>query len=611
MTLFETNPREALERLKGGQDFWLPTRAVENRALEVFAENAPKIRAAFGDASLFDNYNGLDTATLDALLEDYARVLLGVFTPLATPAQLKILEVLEKEPQLNDLFKIDRWGLGVATLVTYLEVRRGLKLYEAAKASKEAAAEYIWPERRSAEQNQTIALTTRYQVEQAGLFDYSFFIDAVGGEKVRHFIAKTSTFANLFAFSTYYGVWKYSLGKPSTKPRTPESLAAFAGLAEQVEENCKAVEKSITDWLDAGKTETRYVKLSTQNARLGTLINQIQARPLEYTTNLAERLSSNKVEVKDTKDLQPIIAMVQKRVESGKILPQNAPSPLVINQALCGVNMLLSVHNPRLLNGLYTIETRPSEFIALCGVNPTDTTGSGSSSIYSPQRAQLFAALEVINEIYIAVFSPKAVTAVKVLTIRKFEQPKKGGQGMLTIDIPEEVVTEKEGVLYDEYLSWRKAIPGAAGFRFIHQLLTKSHIKESELLDQVFANSYKVKEAALGFRKAQTRKRKGEEPAEDAPKLTPEQEAARIQAIQKTNIAKQRKELEGYFKTAKAIGLILWYKRTKARAAGSKEYVYSWSRHDTPEEYEAKVKAKAKKANAAKKKKASKKAGKK
>lgn len=579
VTTFESNPAAAIEQLQE-EYTWLPTPELERKALKVFKQNAPKIRAALGSSSLFATMYGIDEFTLNALLEDYARALLGVYIPVATPAQIATLK-----PLLQDTMEIDRWGLGIAVINTYWNISQGLELYTIAAKSKASAAEYLngVPKNTPSYIPSIQAVTTLYQTEHAGLFDYDLFREAVGEQALQAHIAQSLAVVDLYAYTLYFGICEYILGGKA--PKIPKRLKAIKNLeeitrqrAQAIEDDLKAANLTAAPEIDAPPAPLRITLRKEEapardTARLNTRVNSILSRSIEYARNPEKKLKVKGKEVDNIAlvqkpgDLVPILKLVEdglKRSDEKHL--ESRPSELRIEQALGGVNILFSQQQPEEVNGLYTITASLNELATAAGLEQSWN-----------EKLELIDALRVVDGVYLALVEERKTIAVKILTLRKIVKEQKGTSAdgndktfyKLTIDLTREAVDNgSQSLLYADYFRFRQEFNGAAGQRFIHQILCKHHITEDDLIDEIFGNKTKIKEAELGLRKA---KRQQPEPGR-----TPAEEAALIRRTLEQNRPRQRKQLAAMFEKAKELGFIDNYSRRKAKT--SKGYVYSWTR---------------------------------
>ena len=597
LTTYETNPAAAIELLQ--QEYsWLPSKELERRALQVFRTNAPKIRAALGGGSMFATFYNINKAALNALLEDYARALLGVYIPVATPSQIETLKPL----LTDDAYNIDRWGLGLGVIHNYWNISAGLQLYEKAHQSKERATAYLNEvyRRPDTPEPTCIFLTTIYQTEHAGryFFDYDYFNEAAGEKAVKVFMGQCRVNADLYAYTLYSGIVEYVLGGKE-EPRVPERIKALKNLPERAKENTREADKILKGGSEDDTIEEPHRKTSTPEnpmkvrlraqireqeedsaliLRKTNILNNILSRPPETLENPTEYLTEGRKDygniavVHAPGELIPIAQMIEDRLRlPGSELHhlESRPSEIIVAKALGGLDAALQRLQPAEASGLYTIDTTLNEFAADCGMEAEPWE----------RKLQLIDALHATSQVWLAMTDTRKTKkgktirrtlAIQALNLRAVEREAVGEEGherrsyRLIVDIAADVLKNgSQSILAADYDLFCKEFKGASGFRFIHQLLNKFNKSEDDMIDEVFGNAVKIKEAERGLRKTEAGK-------------TPAEEAKLVKRTIQQNRPHQRKQLAAMFEKAKELGLIKSY--TRKKSAKGRGYVYSWYR---------------------------------
>jgi hypothetical protein len=161
---------------------------------------------------------------------------------------------------------------------------------------------------------------------------------------------------------------------------------------------------------------------------------------------------------------------------------------------------------------------------------------------------------------YVVVWKPKGRAAIKVITVQEI-----GLSGDVKGDLKIEVTAEAmKGrptlITYGDIQKLQKAAKGAAQHHFNGQILSKSHKREDDLLNEVFGYDEKIDEA----------KRNN----------ATEQDIKDIRTYIRKKKPSHKKQLLKMFEKAQADGIIVFERYENSKG----ETVYKWERVNVPDE---------------------------
>lgn len=588
-TLFETNITAAVEALREqAGNRWRVPAALLSRTMEYYTEQAPLIREHLNAGA--SDFWELDTETENVLLEDYARALFGVFDFRASREQMEKLRALRSGWAYN----VDKYGLYYAVLGGYWGICRGLDEYDRITAAPE---DYRGPEFQEFAQQAYITNGPYYHSDaravsyliRTGEFDAARFAGVSGPAEVNAFLDRCKLFAAATDYATYYGICKYCLRA------TREELAAipapvdafgfvkFQQEAEQEAEQAAAraqqfaeqeaarvrkslgrIAENLAEVVDAPTVEATTEAIEQAREENQNPPRDIVRVPETFAGVLSRDVYASKYgeTVRNENDILPIQSFISAYMEKHPD-ETGTTTPLYVEKAIEGVNMLQRVENVKPAGGWYAYKTTITEFATLCGYE----TPTGE------QTRAVFLALMVLNGLYLAVWRPRGLAAVKILNVREIGLT--GDiRGKIIIEVSTEAIKGAEKVIYKDgkkiikraapqLLAWkdfermRREAKGYAENHFRYQIIGKGHKTENALLNEIFGYDNALNEA--------------QEQGADAETLN------KLRRHQQQNKPRDKKRLLKMFEREQAAGFLTFRKYTNAKG----ETVYSWKRTDT------------------------------
>ena len=558
LTLFETNITAGVEALREqAGDRWRVPAALLSRTMEYYTRQAPRIREHLnaGKAAFWQ----FSPETQNVLLEDYARALFGVFEFKARREQMDQLRAMRSA----HAFFIDRYGLHYAVLGTYSDIVGDLYEYDRITAPRE---QY----RGAAEQADALRAYINgptYTVEglavayllRSGEFDAGRFSGVTGPAEVNAFLDRCQLFAAVYDYATYYGICKYCLnatreeleeipapcetfGNQTPQQFAEQAAAVVARKLDRIQTNLARMYED--DDAEATAEAKEQAREQMQQAprdvvRISDTFAGVLSRDVYGSTRGQEPRNEN--------DILPIQSFISAYI--GNHPDETGPTtPLIVEKTIEGVNMLQRVGNVKPLGGWYKYTTTITEFATLCGYeNPN-----------AEQLRAVFVSLMVLNGVYLAVWRPQGLTAVKILNVREIGLT---GQirGQLVIEVSTDATKGKPQLLgYRDFARMRAEAKGYAENHFRYQILRAGHKTETDLLDEVFGYTNAIREATEAHADAET--------------------LDGIRRNQQKHRPRDRKRLQAMFEREQAAGFLTFRKYTNAKG----ETVYSWKRHETP-----------------------------
>ena len=405
-TLFETNITAAVEALREqAGNRWRVPAALLSRTMEYYTEQAPLIREHLNAGA--SDFWELDTETENVLLEDYARALFGVFDFRASREQMGKLRGLRSGAAYN----IDKYGLYYAVLGGYWGICRGLDEYDRITAAPE---DYRGPEFQEFAQQAYITNGPYYHSDaravsyliRTGEFDAARFAGVSGPAEVNAFLDRCQLFAAVFDYATYYGICKYCLRATReemdtiTPPRdrfgelTPQQFAEQA--AARVRKSLGRVGENLAEVVDAPTVEATTEAIEQAREETKNPPRDIVRVPETFAGVLSRDVYASKYgeTVRNENDILPIQSFISAYLDKHRE-ETGTTTPLYVEKAIEGVNMLQRLGNVKPAGGWYTYETTITEFATLCGYE----TPTGEQV-----RAVLLALL-VLKNLYLAVWN--------------------------------------------------------------------------------------------------------------------------------------------------------------------------------------------------------------
>lgn len=571
--IFENNLTAAVEvlRTEAGTR-WRAPEVLLPRTMEYYAQHAQKVREHLNNVAEFW---GFDDATQNTFLEDYARVLFGVFDFRATRGQMLRLRALRSFPA----FEIDPYGLYIGVTGIYNDVYRHLLRYD---IMTEGATLFRGPAEQWAEERAFIngpddlgQGRAIWYLIQWGQFDAGRFAALSGPADVNGFIDRCQLYADFYDYVVYYTVCKYCLYATREElALIPPPRDTFANIpAQQFAEKAsdtirKEVERLAANFADllreptqkkAQETTEQINNPTTDLVRIPDTIAAVLSRDV-YGSRYGET-------IRDENDILPIRSFIQDYIKHHPA-ETGTTTPRIIEKAIEGVNLLQRKQRVTPVNGLFTFNTNISEFAALCGY--TDANDE--------EKRSLLLALRVLNGLYLAVWRPRGLAAVNVLNVREIGLT--GGiRGNLIIDVTAEAMTGSKYTQIEngkKVVKWvrpqlltvgdfqrmRREAKGYAENHFRYQIISKGHKTETALLDEIFGYTNALREA-------------------EQQGATPEVLDG-LRRNQQKNKPRDRQRLQKMFDKEQTAGFLTYTKYTNKKG----ETVYKWDRTANPQEAE-------------------------
>ena len=572
-TLFETDITAAVEALREqAGNRWRVPAALLSRTMEYYTEQAPLIREHLNAGA--SDFWELDTETENVLLEDYARALFGVFDFRASREQMEKLRALRSGWAYN----VDKYGLYYAVLGGYWGICRGLDEYDRITAAPE---DYRGPEFQEFAQQAYITNGPYYHSDaravsyliRTGEFDAARFAGVSGPAEVNAFLDRCQLFAAATDYATYYGICKYCLRA------TREELAAipapvdafgfvkFQQEAEQEAEQAAAraqqfaeqeaarvrkslgrIAENLAEVVDAPTVEAATEAIEQAREETKNPPRDIVRVPETFAGVLSRDVYASKFgkDARNENDILPIQAFISAYMEKHKE-ETGTTTPLYVEKAIEGVNMLQRIGNVKPVGGWYTYETTITEFATLCGYeNPA-----------GEQVRAVLLALLVLKNLYLAVWKSDGIHAVNILNVPDIGVTGEA-RGKIRIQVNTDATKGRPQLLaWKDFERMRREAKGYAENHFRYQIIGKGHKTEDALLNEIFGYENAINEAR--------------EQGADAETLNG------LRRNQQKNKPRDKKRLLKMFQREQAAGFLTFRKYTNAKGAT----VYSWKRTDT------------------------------
>ena len=556
-TLFETNITAAVEALREqAGNRWRVPAALLSRTMEYYTEHARQIREHLNAGA--SDFWELDTETENVLLEDYARALFGVFDFRASREQMEKLRALRSGWAYN----VDKYGLYYAVLGGYWGICRGLDEYDRITAAPE---DYRGPEFQEFAQQAYIngpnysedGRAVSYLI-RTGEFNAARFAGVSGPAEVNAFLDRCQLFAAVFDYATYYGICKFCLWAAREEmdaipaPRdtfgelTPQQFAEQA--AARVRKSLGRIGENLAEVVDAPTVEAATEAIEQAREETKNPPRDIVRVPETFAGVLSRDVYASKFgkDARNENDILPIQSFISAYMEKHKE-ETGTTTPLYVEKAIEGVNMLQRIGNVKPVGGWYTYETTITEFATLCGYeNPA-----------GEQVRAVLLALLVLKNLYLAVWKSDGIHAVNILNVPDIGVTGEA-RGKIRIQVNTDATKGRPQLLaWKDFERMRREAKGYAENHFRYQIIGKGHKTEDALLNEIFGYENAIHEAR--------------EQGTDAETLNG------LRRNQQKNKPRDKKRLLKMFQREQAAGFLTFRKYTNAKGAT----VYSWKRTDT------------------------------
>ena len=561
-TLFETNITAAVEVLREqAGNRWRVPAALLSRTMEYYTEHARQIREHLNAGA--SDFWELDTETENVLLEDYARALFGVFDFRASREQMEKLRALRSGWAYN----VDKYGLYYAVLGGYWGICRGLDEYDRITAAPE---DYRGPEFQEFAQQAYIngpnysedGRAVSYLI-RTGEFNAARFAGISGPAEVNAFLDRCQLFAAVFDYATYYGICKYCLRATREEldaipaPRdtfgelTPQQFAEQA--AARVRKSLGRVGENLAEVLDAPTVEAATEAIEQAREETKNPPRDIVRIPETFAGVLSRDVYASKFgkDARNENDILPIQSFISAYLDKHRE-ETGTTTPLYVEKAIEGVNMLQRLGNVKPAGGWYTYETTITEFATLCGYE----TPTGEQV-----RAVLLALL-VLKNLYLAVWKSDGIHAVNILNVPDIGVTGEA-RGKIRIQVNADATKGRPQLLtWKDFERMRREAKGYAENHFRYQIIGKGHKTEDALLNEIFGYENAINEAR--------------EQGADAETLNG------LRRNQQKHKPRDKKRLLTMFEREQAAGFLTFRKYKNAKGAT----VYSWKRTETADTQE-------------------------
>ena len=551
-TLFETNITAAVEALREqAGNRWRVPAALLSRTMEYYTEQAPLIREHLNAGA--SDFWKLDTEMENVLLEDYARALFGVFDFRASQEQMLKLRGLRS----GWAFDLDKYGLYYAVLGGYWGICRGLYEYEWITGAKEY---YKNPKIQQSVQKEYISGPNSSEDVRAvsylirtGEFDAARLAGICGPAEVNAFLDRCQLFEAAFDYATYYSICKFSLWASReeldtiTPPRDrfgkpiPKQYAEQA--AARIRKSLERIAKIMAEIMDAPTVEAANEAIKKAREENQNPPRDIVQVPNTFAGVLSRDVYASKFgeHVKNENDILPIQAFISSYMDKHRE-ETGTTTPLYVEKAIEGVNMLHRLGNIKPVGGWYTYETTITQFATLCGYeNPT-----------GEQVRAVLLALLVLKNLYLAVWRTDGIHAVNLLNVPDIGVTGEA-RGKIRIQVNTEATKGRPQLLaWKDFERMRKEAKGRAENHFRYQIIGKGHKTEEALLNEIFGYENAINEARAQGADAET--------------------LNGIKRNQQKHKPRDKKRLQAMFERQQAAGFLTFRKYTNAKG----ETVYSW-----------------------------------
>ena len=551
-TLFETNITAAVEALREqAGNRWRVPAALLSRTMEYYTEQAPLIREHLNAGA--SDFWKLDTEMENVLLEDYARALFGVFDFRASQEQMLKLRGLRS----GWAFDLDKYGLYYAVLGGYWGICRGLYEYEWITGAKEY---YKNPKIQQSVQKEYISGPNSSEDVRAvsylirtGEFDAARLAGICGPAEVNAFLDRCQLFEAAFDYATYYSICKFSLWASReeldtiTPPRDrfgkpiPKQYAEQA--AARIRKSLERIAKIMAEIMDAPTVEAANEAIKKAREENQNPPRDIVQVPNTFAGVLSRDVYASKFgeHVKNENDILPIQAFISSYMDKHRE-ETGTTTPLYVEKAIEGVNMLHRLGNIKPVGGWYTYETTITQFATLCGYeNPT-----------GEQVRAVLLALLVLKNLYLAVWRTDGIHAVNLLNVPDIGVTGEA-RGKIRIQVNTEATKGRPQLLaWKDFERMRKEAKGRAENHFRYQIIGKGHKTEEALLNEIFGYENAMNEARAQGADAET--------------------LNGIKRNQQKHKPRDKKRLQAMFERQQAAGFLTFRKYTNAKG----ETVYSW-----------------------------------
>ena len=487
---------ETLTQLQGlykelGGYLLTPTAELFPRAMDYFNAHVEDMRALL-------TKHGVSGETVEAVTQDYGGVLMGQFTFRATPVQM--LELLKTIKPYRAYFA-DKYVLYFGVMKQYaIAVELAAKFNDAFRGNDATA------------DTKKAFMDGRYSPTAAlclqALRNRHFFtvkdFDGVEREQVINWLDNLEAYANVGKYTVYYALASLALSASTEQLQAinaPELLTVtvedFGVKSAQeyadrytdlVRRKVEEMADSVAELLaaDTPPQEQEQAKQAVEDWEHKT----DNAAPVVIGHNSALILSRDIYTSTDAKarDILPITAHIEDYMKVHGY--DKMISPIIVEKAVMGINLLQRIHKEKPQNGRYTFYTTISEFANICY----------GYDAFDDEKKDILHALKILHNLYIVVWRPTGRNAIQLVALKEIGLSGED-KGKLTIEVTAQAMTgEEKPIAASDFKKLQQAGKGQAQNHFNGQVLSKGnkgHKREDDLLDEVFGYTFRLDEARM------------------------------------------------------------------------------------------------------------------
>lgn len=447
-----------------------------NAGAQYFHEHAEQVRAAL-------EQGGADAETIAAVLNDYGAALCGLYEYKATPAQM---QNALKSCGPAVAFQIDKYGFYIGLLYCYQRNLNTLAEYQKEVKQEPDATkrDLFFMASVSAGEFTDLHAAALLWLQNIGYITASDFA-GVETETIRNFLRYIEFFGNNGQFVQYVFTARNALNATPEQLKQLQPPPVFAGArvspiqaalnyADIIGDEITVYLERVAEQVEApkpepltyenGVIEVKKAPILTGKITVSEDCALILGRPLYASTD-----------GKTARDILPISAFIADYAEHNPAAMKVTPG--VLEKAVEGVNLLQQLKRTTPANGIYTLKTNLTEFSELCGFPDAN----------EKEKQNILTALHVLHNLYIVVWKPTGRVAVQLFGLQQYGLANGGRERELILNVFASGFRGRPQ-FWDaqQYALLRKKEKGAAMRHFRHQIGSKNHAKEEDLLIQIF-----------------------------------------------------------------------------------------------------------------------------
>ena len=519
-------------------------------AEQYYKKHAPAVRDAL-------TQGGADDETTAAVLYDYGTVLCGGLAQVATPQQMR--DALKACNRLTS-YVIDKYGFFLGVLWFYqLNLNTLAEYQKEVKQQPDATQrDLFFNTEISAGDFPDLRAAALYWLQNIGYITAGDFA-GVEQDTITRFLAFVERYGQSGQFSLYVFLAQNALNATPEQLEQLPPAPLFLSDANPI--------RAALDYADIiGTGLTKFIKKIGEQIEgvLSAPTPQEREQATEQARQIAENvrisypenfalLMSRQLWAADgaTKDGQKVNKILPISTVINGFLTRNPEAltvtPLILQKAIEGINLLQQLRRTQPVNGLYSLDTNLTEFSELCGYSDAN----------EQEKQQLLTALRIIDGIFLVLWKPTGQIAQRIFTLERFGLTGTEA-GRLRMHVYASGFRGRPNLVsIAEIEAMKRNEKGEAKRHFRGQILSKGQKEENALLDEIFMYSDKIREA---------------EQTGDAEQLDAAKEYRR------KKFSRDKDKMRRWFAEWEKQGIIS-YKITQNKAGKT---VYSWQRLQAP-----------------------------